>query len=116
MPPEGVRCTLHQVVAKFDSDLHSRRGHLCIEALRLFPTPELCRPVQSPVESLDRHLGVELERMPTDLEFFPQDRRRFLQATLRQEAPWTNQVRNHVDDQSVRRLLNSFGSILNHNL
>ena len=72
MPPEGVRCTLHQVMAKSDSDLHSRSGHLCIEPLRLFPTPELCRAVQSPVEAFDRHLGVELEWMPTDLElFFP---------------------------------------------
>src|SRR6202049_2754177 len=114
MPLEGFRCTLHQVMAKSDSDLHSRSGHLCIEPLRLFPTPELCGAVQSPVEAFDRHLGVELERMPKGLEFFPQDRRRFLQATLGHEAPWTNQIRSHVDNQAVRGLRNSVRNILNH--
>jgi hypothetical protein len=58
--------------------------------------------------------GVELEWMPTDLDCFPQDRRRFLQATLRHEAPWTNQIRSHVDDQAVRELRNSVCMILNH--
>src|SRR5712692_803476 len=73
MPLEGVRCTLHQVMAKSDSDLSSRSRHLCIEPLRLFPTPELCGTVRSPVEAFDRHLSVELEWMPTDLDCFFQD-------------------------------------------
>src|SRR5712692_1603595 len=62
MPLEGVRCTLHQVMAKSDSDLRSRGRHLCIEPLRLFPTPELCRAVQSPVEAFDRDLSVEFDQ------------------------------------------------------
>src|ERR1700680_2325837 len=114
MPPEGVRCTLHQVMAKSDSARRSRSRHLSREPLRLFPTAELCAPLHSPVDAFDRHLGVELEWMPTDLECFSQDRRRFLQATLRHEAPWTNQIRSHVDDQAVRELRNSVCNILSH--
>src|ERR1700675_4953567 len=114
MPPEGVRCTLHQVMAKSDSNLVSRGGHLRIEPLRLLPTPELCGAVQSAIEAFDRHLRVELEWMPSDLESFSQDQRRFLQAALRQEAPWTNQIRSHVDDQAVRGLRNSVRNILSH--
>jgi hypothetical protein len=114
MPSEGVRRTLHQVMAKSDSDLRSRSRHLCIEPLRLFLTPELCGAVHSPVDAFNRHLGVELEWMPTDLECFSQDRRRYLQTTLRHEAPSTNQIRSHVDDQAVRGLRNSVCNILNH--
>src|SRR5580700_2524562 len=114
MPLEGVRCTLHQVMAKSDSNLGSRGGHLRIEPLRLFPTPELCGAVRSAIEAFDRHLRVELEWVPTDLECFSQDRRRFLQAPLRHEAPWTDQIRSHVDDQAVRGRRNSICKILSH--
>jgi hypothetical protein len=101
-------------MAKSDSDLRSRGSDQCIEPLRLFPAPELCGAVQSPIEALDWHLSVELEWMPTDLDRFSQERRRFFQATLRHEAPWTDQIRSHVDDHAVPGLRNSDCNILSH--
>src|SRR6266436_6862935 len=102
MSSECVRCSPHQVMTELDADLFSCGSHLCIEPLRLFPAAKFGRAINPPIQAPGSHLRVKLEGMPTHIQRASQHRGNSLDAALCDKAPWTDQIRSHVDDQTIR--------------
>ena len=66
MGVDSVRGALHLGMVEHEPIRPSRRGDLRVERLGVLPRPELGRAISAPVHARLGHLGIELERTPSD--------------------------------------------------
>jgi len=99
---EGVGCPLDAVEAELDAVFHAGLGHTGFELLRISEAAEFSHSIGLPVYALLRGIGIELEGFPANLRSRPaQQRQRFFQASLADETPRTDDIRDHFDNDFV---------------
>ncbi len=83
-----------QIVTELNSNTFPGGGDLRVHRQRPLPTPELFAAIQLPVQSLARHVRIELERMPRarDLHVSGQLPECFFHAPLANVAPRADEV------------------------
>jgi hypothetical protein len=96
---DGVRGALHLVMVERKPLRSPCRGDLRLERLGVLPRPELGRAVGAPVHSGLGHLGVELERTPSDgcRDVRRERRDRAIQSPLGDPAPGADSIGNYVN-------------------